>query len=119
MPFGRFRTLLQSRGFESFLWTQFLGAFNDSVYKIVVTLLAVNLAAGGSGGRVLFLASTVFILPFFLFSGYAGHLADVRNKRSVLIATKSLEIISMLLAVFALYAQDLRYMLAVLFLMAL
>ena len=119
MPFGRFGTLLQSRGFESFLWTQFLGAFNDSVYKIVVTLLAVNLAAGGSGGRVLFLASTVFILPFFLFSGYAGHLADVRNKRSVLIATKSLEIISMLLAVFALYAQDLRYMLAVLFLMAL
>ena len=119
MPFGRFRTLLQSSGFESFLWTQFLGAFNDSVYKIVVTLLAVNLAAGGSGGRALFLASTVFILPFFLFSGYAGYLADVRNKRSVLIATKSLEIVSMLLAVFALYAQDLRYMLAVLFLMAL
>ena len=119
MPFGRFQTLLQSSGFESFLWTQFLGAFNDSVYKIVVTLLAVNLVAGGSGGRALFLASTVFILPFFLFSGYAGHLADVRNKRSVLIATKSLEIVSMLLAVFALYVQDLRFMLAVLFLMAL
>ncbi len=119
MPLGRFRTLLQSRGFASFLWTQFLGAFNDSVYKIVVTLLAVSLAAGGSEGRALALVGTVFILPFFLFSGYAGYLADVRNKRSVLIATKSLEIISMLLAVFALYVQDLRFMLAVLFLMAL
>ena len=119
MPFGRFGTLLQSRGFESFLWTQFLGAFNDSVYKIAVTLLAANLAAGGSEGRALALAGTVFILPFFLFSGYAGHLADVRNKRSVLIATKSIEIVSMLLAVFALYVQDLGFMLAVLFLMAL
>ena len=119
MPLGRFRTLLQSRGFASFLWTQFLGAFNDSVYKIVVTLLAANLAAGGSEGRSLALVGTVFILPFFLFSGYAGYLADVRNKRSVLIGTKSLEIISMLLAIFALYVQDLRFMLAVLFLMAL
>lgn len=34
MSTGTYRTLLRSWGFQSFLWTQFLGAFNDNVYKI-------------------------------------------------------------------------------------
>ena len=97
MAFGRFRDLLGSGGFQSFLWTQLLGAFNDNVYKIVVSLLAASLAAG-SGSSALALAGAVFIVPFILFSGYAGHLADVYNKRSVLIATKSFEVVAMGLA---------------------
>jgi Permuted papain-like amidase enzyme, YaeF/YiiX, C92 family len=41
MSIGKYRDLLKSLGFQSFLWTQFLGAFNDNVYKIVVSMLAV------------------------------------------------------------------------------
>ena len=77
MSEGRYTDLLKSFGFQSFLWTQFLGAFNDNVYKIVVAMLAVHVAtsAGGGSGQ-LSLVGAVFILPFFLFSGYAGHAAD-------------------------------------------
>ena len=120
MAFGRYSDLLRERGFQALLWTQFLGALNDSVYKIVVTLLALTAAtSNGGGGRELALVGAVFILPFFLFSGYAGHLADVHNKRTILIATKSLEAGSMLLAVLALYLGRFDLMLLVLFLMAL
>ena len=120
MAFGRFSDLLRTRGFEALLWTQFLGALNDSVYKIVVTLLVVTtVSSSGGGGGELALVGAVFILPFFLFSGYAGHWADVHNKRKVLITTKSMEVGSMGLAILALYSANFELMLAVLFLMAL
>ncbi len=120
MAFGRFSDLLSVSGFKALLWTQFLGALNDSVYKIVVTLLAATaVSSTASGGRELALVGAVFILPFLLFSGYAGHLADVYNKRKVLIATKSMEAGSMGLAVLALYLENFELMLVVLFLMAL
>src|SRR5205085_3964792 len=47
------------------------------------------------------------------------HLADVFNKRRVLIATKSLEVVSMALAIPALVSQRVDLMMAVLFLLAL
>ncbi|MEK6713265.1 MAG: hypothetical protein AABY41_03635, partial [Nitrospirota bacterium] len=83
MSSGRYKDLLKNFGFQSFLWTQFLGAFNDNIYKMVVSLFAVEAAvSGGNGGSAyLSLAGAVFILPFILFSGYAGHIADVFNKR--------------------------------------
>ena len=121
MSSGRYKDLLKHFGFQSFLWTQFLGAFNDNIYKMVVSLFAIEAAArGGSGGSAyLSLAGAVFILPFILFSGYAGHAADVYNKRSVLIVTKSFEIVAMGMAIFALWSGRIDFMLFVLFLMAL
>ena len=111
--------LLKSGGFQAFLWTQFLGAFNDNVYKILVSLLAVEIGSRtGKGSEYLSLAGVVFIAPFLLFSGYSGHLADVYNKRQVLIWTKALEIVSMLLAIPALLSGRIDFMLAVLFLLA-
>lgn len=120
MPIGKYKDLLKSFGFQSFLWTQFLGAFNDNVYKIVISMLAVGMAAGaGDGSGNLALVGAVFILPFFFFSGYAGHLADVFSKRTVLVATKSFEIAAMVMALFAFLSGRFDLMLGVLFLMAL
>src|SRR5437867_2439311 len=120
MAFGKYIDLLKSGGFQAFLWTQFLGAFNDNVFKIVVSMLAVDLATrSGVGSGYLSLVGAVFILPFFLFSGYSGHLADVFSKRTVLIVTKSFEILAMGLGLFALLSGRIEYLLGVLFLMAL
>ncbi len=120
MAVGTYRDLLKSGGFQAFLWTQFLGAFNDNVFKIVVSMLAVDMATrSGGGSGELSLVGAVFILPFFFFSGYAGHVADVFNKRSVLIITKSFEIVAMGLGFFALLSGRIDMMLGVLFLMAL
>ena len=120
MGASSYKQLLKSAGFQSFLWTQFLGAYNDNVYKILVSLLAVEIGARtGKGSEYLSLAGAVFIVPFLLFSGYSGHLADVFNKRRVLIATKSLEVFSMALAIPALVSGRVDLMMAVLFLLAL
>ena len=37
MAAGTYRTTLTRPGLWPFLWTQFLGAFNDNVFKIIVT----------------------------------------------------------------------------------
>jgi hypothetical protein len=48
-------SLLKASRFQAFFWTQFLGAFNDNVYKMIVSLVARRPGAGYSGvagGRV-------------------------------------------------------------------
>jgi acyl-[acyl-carrier-protein]-phospholipid O-acyltransferase/long-chain-fatty-acid--[acyl-carrier-protein] ligase len=118
--------LLRKPGFAWMLVTQFLGALNDNLYKFVVTLFAIDLvAANKAAGRetwdsnaYLFLASALFVLPYLLFSDYAGQLADRHSKRTVLIATKSAEIATMLLAIPVFYYQSVGGMLLVLFLLA-
>ncbi|MFQ5851610.1 MAG: MFS transporter [Candidatus Binatia bacterium] len=120
MSVGKYTDTLKHSGLQSFLWTQFLGAFNDNVYRIVVSLLAANLAiSGGGGSGYLSLVGAVFILPFFLFSGYAGHVADLFSKRTVLVVTKAFEIFVMILALLAFGSERVEPMLGVLFLMAL
>lgn len=117
---GKYTDTLKHPGFKPFLWTQFLGALNDNIYKIVVSLVAVDAGLNGSAvSGHLSLVGAIFILPFFLFSGYAGHLADVFSKRTVLVVTKVFEIVVMALGIFALLSQRLDFMLAILFLMAL
>src|SRR3954467_3497188 len=96
-----YRDTIRRRGLQPFLWTQFLGAFNDNLFKIVVSMLAVHAATGASAGRQLSLVGVVFLLPFLLFSGYAGQAADLYSKRTVLVITKSLEIVAASLGLFA------------------
>ncbi len=66
-----FRDTLRQPGLRLFLWTQFLGAFNDNLFKIV-SVLAVHLVAAAPAGRELSIVSAVVILPFLLFPGHAG-----------------------------------------------
>lgn len=120
MPTGKYKDLLKNLGFQSFLWTQFLGAFNDNLFKIVISMFAVNLAANTDhGGMYISLVSAVFILPYLLFSGYSGFVADAYNKRSVLIVTKSFEIVAVGCGLVALYTARIELLLLTLFLMAL
>ncbi len=82
-------------------------------------MLAVRAAAPGADGRALSLVGALFILPFMLFSGYAGQLADRSSKRTILVVTKILEVVVMALGMIALAAGYLAAAYAVLFLMAL
>src|SRR6266850_6715482 len=114
-----YRHTLARPGLQPFLWTQFLGAFNDNLFKIVVSMLAVRTVATAHAGRELSIVSAVFILPFLLFSGYAGQLADVYSKRTVLVISKSLEILAAGLGLVAFALGHLQLTYAVLFLIAL
>src|SRR5437773_3960453 len=75
--------LLKQRRFLPFFLTQFLGAFNDNVYKNALVILVAYHAASLSrldANTLSNLAQALFILPFFLFSATAGQLADKLEK---------------------------------------
>lgn len=120
MTNSSYASLLRDRGFQSFLWMQFLGAFNDNVFKMIVSVAAVSYTAGdaSAGSQYLALTGAVFVLPFLLFAGWAGQLADRYSKSTVLMVTKSIEILTMIFALFALQAASMPMLLGVLFLLA-
>jgi acyl-[acyl-carrier-protein]-phospholipid O-acyltransferase/long-chain-fatty-acid--[acyl-carrier-protein] ligase len=110
---------LASRSYRALVGAQFLGAYNDNLFKMLVSLMAVDAAAGAiSAGGYLSLTGIVFIVPYLLFSGYAGDLADRFGKRGVVVVTKALEIAVMVLALVGFLIGDIVLLLAVLFLMA-
>ena len=45
-------SLLADTRFEGFLWAQFLGAFNDNVYKMIVSFTAVRMAVDSATSGV-------------------------------------------------------------------
>ncbi|HLW76278.1 MAG TPA: MFS transporter, partial [Bryobacteraceae bacterium] len=115
---GGFKDLVKDLGFQAFLWTQFLGALNDNLYKMIVSMRAVHVAAS-TGTEYVSIALAVFVIPFFLFSGYSGQLADRLSKRTVLVSVKIFEIGVMALGIAVFFTERIEYMLAILFLMAL
>ncbi|MGA2329972.1 MAG: acyl-[ACP]--phospholipid O-acyltransferase [Bryobacteraceae bacterium] len=111
-------SLLKARGVQCFLWTQFLGAFNDNLLMLVVSFLAARLMPKRSE-ELIALTGAVFFTPFFLFSGYAGRLADVFSKRTILVAVKCFEIVVMLVVFVVLPLNRLDLLLGMVFLMGL
>jgi len=110
--------------------TQFLGAFNDNLFKQMILLIGAGMAARAAEKNAIAeeaisrdlqgVATIVFSLPFILFSGLAGYLSDRYRKRPIIVASKVAEIVIMGLGLvaFALY-DHLGYtgLMAVLFLM--
>jgi acyl-[acyl-carrier-protein]-phospholipid O-acyltransferase/long-chain-fatty-acid--[acyl-carrier-protein] ligase len=110
----------QKRGFKALLATQFLGAFNDNAFKLVISLLAVDLFVGKTGGtQYLSIAGVIFILPFLLFSAYAGFISDRFSKQKIIVVTKALELFVMVLGFLALLKGNISAIFLVLFLMGL
>lgn len=112
--------LLGQRRFLPFYLTQFSGAFNDNLYKNALLLL-ITFSAGSVLGLsvnvVVNVAAFLFILPFFLFSGIAGQIADHYEKSRIIRAVKALEIVIMVLAAVGLWFGWYAWLLVLLFLM--
>jgi MFS family permease len=86
--------------------TQFLGAFNDNVFKQLILLLAtptVAQVAAGSADDLQSEAQYVFAASFLIFSGFAGYLSDRFSKRPIVILSKAAEIVCMLLGMIGFY----------------
>ena len=106
-------------GFGGLLSAQFLGAFNDNVFKMIVSIVAVDAGLGGPQSAVyLALAGILFAAPYFLCSGYAGYLADALNTRRVIVAAKAAEIPVMFAAALALLHGGVAPLVGALFLVA-
>lgn len=108
----------KTRGFKALLATQFLGAFNDNAFKLVIAFVAVDTFVTKSGGSIyLALAGVLFSLPYFLFSTYAGYLADHFSKQKIIVWMKVVEVLVMVLGLVALLSGNMWFILSVLFLM--
>src|SRR5450756_1726561 len=93
--------LLKSVRFLPLFITQFLGAFNDNLFKnafVALITYRIASAAGDSAGLHVVLSGAIFILPFFLFSATAGQLADKYDKSTLARLTKLGEILIVLVA---------------------
>ena len=117
------RPLLRNVSFWAMTVTQFLGAFNDNLFKQVILLICIDVAVAsaaqkpGTFSDYQSIAQGLFALAFVLFSGFAGFLSDRYSKRRIIVLCKLAEVGIMLLAVVALRSQALIAVLAVLFLM--
>jgi len=109
---------LCKRPFFTLFWVQFLGAFNDNLFKnSLVMLITFRLSqSNGETGLLITLAAGLFILPFFLISGLAGQLADHYPKSFLIQKIKLAEVFIMLFGAFALLTLQLELLFVTLFL---
>ena len=91
--------LLRARRFLPLFTTQFLGAFNDSLFKQAVVLFVTYQLYSNPAKEFQFsaIAQGLFILPFFLFSALSGQLADDHDKARLIRIIKLAEIGIMIL----------------------
>ena len=112
--------LLNSKRFLPLFVTQFFSALNHNVYKQAVLLLLVFQAASLADGALYSnLAAGLFILPFFLFSGMAGQLAEKTEKSKLIRIVKLFEIPIMVVGAISIMTQIIWLMLVTVFLMGL
>lgn len=107
-----------ARRFFPLFVTQFLGAFNDNLFKnALVVLVTYRLAAesGGNARVMVALAGAVFILPYFLFSALAGQLADKIERTRLIRVVKLVEIGLMVLVIPGFFGHHGWFLMAVLF----
>lgn len=109
----------RSKRFVPLLITQFFGAFNDNLFKnTLMTFVAYKLIAGEQTVSIYSnVIAAIFILPYFLFSAFAGLLADKYNRAYLTRILKVTEFILMIGAGFLFLYKSLYLLIFVLFLM--
>jgi MFS family permease len=111
--------LLRARRFLPLFSTQFLGAFNDSLFKQAVVLFVTYQLYSNPAKEFQFsaIAQGLFILPFFLFSALSGQLADDHDKARMIRIIKLAEIGIMLVGGAGIVLANIPMMLAAVFAM--
>lgn len=109
------------RRFAPLFGTQFLGAFNDNLFKTTFFVLISFYGLGQNGvlpsSQLLNLGALLFVLPYFLFSSLAGQLANKFDKARLAQLTKVLEVAVMALAGWGFYLQSAPLLFLCLFVM--
>ena len=111
----------KTRRFAPLFATQFLGAFNDNLFK---TALFVLISFHGLGqndwlpaSQMLNIGAMLFILPYFLFSALSGQLSTKYDKAKLARIVKALEIGIMALAALGFWWQSTPLLMLCLFMM--
>lgn len=112
-------SLLGKKRFGPLFWTQFLGAFNDNLYKnalfFLLTFGTLAMPGGFAPEIAVQISAALFILPFFIFSAWAGELADCSEKSKLIRYLKVWELGIAVVGSVGLYYQNVYLMWAALF----
>ncbi len=113
--------MILQRNFFPLWWVSFTGSFNDNLLKSTLAVLLAYGMAEKNGYQIEILVTVtqgIFILPFLLFSVYAGRIADAVEMRQLTIWIKWCEFGVLALVAMAFYWENLALMLIVVFLLA-
>lgn len=108
-------------GNKSFRWfnaTQFLGALNDNIFKLLVILFLIKLQGTSQASSITAIAGAIFVMPFLLFMATAGKFADRYSKSKIVVCAKVAEVVIMAAGCAAFVLQSSALIYCVLFLMA-
>lgn len=109
------------RRFSSFTYlnvTQFLGALNDNIYKMMIVFFLIQIQGIDASHQILAVTGAIFVIPFLLFSAMSGVMADRFSKRDIIVMTKILELVIMGSAVVAFAFESIWGSYVILFLLA-
>ena len=108
--------LLRTRRFLPIFVTQFLGAFNDNLFRTAMVVLVIYGIYNDATQEATFsaIASGLFIAPFFLLSALSGQLADAYDKAKIIRIVKSAEILIMVFGALGLWLHSIPLLLVAL-----
>lgn len=112
--------LLSKRRFLPLFITQFLGAFNDNLYKNALVVLITYFLAEQLPVQpqiLVTLTGCLLILPMFLFSAQAGSIADKFEKAKLIQIIKFAEIVLMIIGAIGFVMQNVSLLMFILFLL--
>ena len=98
--------LLKTRRFLPLFVTQALSAFNDNVYRFSLSMILLATFGTERGGVLNTISAALFILPFFLFSAFAGQLSDKFDKAKMARRIKFVEIFIVAISAFSLFSEN-------------
>ncbi|OUU23200.1 MAG: hypothetical protein CBC13_06270 [Planctomycetia bacterium TMED53] len=95
--------MFKNRSFLALTATQFLGAFNDNIFKQFILLIALQMSLEYLPLDAQAVAMGIFAFPFVMFACLGGSIADRVPKRRVIILVKLSEIFVMILGMGAFF----------------
>src|ERR671913_1351728 len=108
--------LVKTRRFLPIFVTQFLGAFNDNLFRTAMVMLVIYGIYRDAEQEATFsaIAGGLFIAPFFLLSALSGQLADAHDKARIVRIVKTAEILIMMFGAAGLLLHNIPLLLAAL-----
>jgi acyl-[acyl-carrier-protein]-phospholipid O-acyltransferase/long-chain-fatty-acid--[acyl-carrier-protein] ligase len=101
--------LLKTRRFLPLFVTQAMSAFNDNVFRYALSILFLTTLGKEQGGVLNTISAALFILPFFLFSAFAGQLADKFDKAFMARRIRFAEIFIVALSAWSLFSGHVHF----------
>ena len=106
----KFLSVFLKKDFNCLFWTQFLGAFNDNLFRtalaVFITIFLSRITSVNTGVYATLLALAVYLFSTLVFSMPGGEVADKYNKTQVIKTLAFTQIITALLICLGIYLKS-------------